>query len=338
MARKITFGLCCLALCAACFNPVAFAKSTEIFHATYQVEPGKKLELHNADGNVTIRQWNKDYVDVSAQKKALLGGRLDHVKIDVINEGGGFYIKTENLVRHPRVNVTYNVHIPAGMIVHYVKTSDGDVRLEGTQGSTIVKTSDGNITVRDIHGHFEADTSDGSILIKGVKGNVSVRSSDADIAVRSVTGLVEARTSDGDVLVNDVTGNVKVRTSDGEIKIKNVGGIVEARTSDKDIMIKEVTSLVRAETSDGDIIVQIPPTQALDASIATNDGSIKLFISPDLNLDLDLKTSDGKISLHEIEINVNKITRNRIKGRLGHGGKKLSVRTSDGHIDLFPLK
>lgn len=328
-----------LIVCSGWFGVVdAAAKTKEEFHETYYVEPGIKLNLSNKDGSITIRRWDETYISVSAKKKAQLAGRLDNVKIESSQTRSTFTIKTVKLVRKPRVIVIYDVHIPAGLIVNHVETSDGDITLEDAQGDISLKTSDGDIVAQNINGHLEARTSDGDIILEDVNGDVALRTSDGKITVKTIAGAVEAETSDGDIVVEKADGSVTATTSDGDIVIENVDGVVNAKTSDGSIKITGAAAIHRAETSDGSITVELPATQNIDASIETNDGSIELFLASELNVDLELRTSDGKIQLHDLEILASEISKNRIKGKLGDGGKRIYAKASDGDIHLFRLE
>ena len=300
MPRKsILFGACLVFLMMC--GSHATAKTVEKFHETYYVMPDTKVELYNTDGNVTIRQWSEAYIQILAEKRTQLGGRLDSVKIDATLADDVFTVRTNELAWNSRVTVTYDIHVPEDVLISYIYTADGDVELEGTQGNTLIKTTDGKISVRRIRGNIEVTTTDGHVVIQ------------------------------------DVTGNVKVNTNDGKIVVNHVRGYVDAKTDDGNIEIAGASGLIRAEASDANITAEIPCTQDLDAEIETDDGSIKIFLSPELNVNLEMKASDGDITLHNFEIVATELSENSIAGKVGHGGRCISVKTSDGDIDLFKL-
>ncbi len=51
-----------------------------------------------------------------------------------------------------------------------------------------------------------------------------------------------------------------------------------------------------------------------------------------------METSNGKISIHDVEIVTREISKTEFKGRIGSGGKTLTVKTSNGSIEVYELK
>lgn len=256
---------------------------TETFEKTYQVEPGTKLELRNKNGDVTIRLWDQPQVKVFAEKKSRRGGNVDDVEISV-STGDTMVVETVYHVKNPKVSITYDIQIPAEVIVSFVHTSNGSITVEGVQGDTNLKTSNGVIEVKDVKGNLHATTSNGSI------------------------------------------------------EIKDVQGIVGAETNNGNIEIAKVAGIRGAETSNGSIDAEIPAIND-DTIIKTSNGSIKLYLPADLNATFDIKTSNGKITLHDdLEMTVSgEISRTKLQGKLGNGGPKISVKTSNGRINLYKL-
>ena len=70
----------------------------------------------------------------------------------------------------------------------------------------------------------------------------------------------------------------------------------------------------------------------------TNNGKIELYLAADLDVDIDAKTSNSAIELDGIEVIANDISRSRLRGRINEGGKKLTIKTSNGGIILRRLE
>ncbi len=165
-----------------------------------------------------------------------------------------------------------------------------------------------------------------------------IESSNGSIELEGTKGPSKLKTSNGSIEVEETTGNIEAETSNGKIKVKNVDGFVSARTSNGAINIKGSGGLRKAKTSNGKIEVEIPEIKGDEVEIETSNGSIDLYVSPELNADIEMDTSNGKIEIHNVELTVEKLQKTYVKGKLGKGGKKIIVGTSNGSIDLYKLR
>jgi DUF4097 and DUF4098 domain-containing protein YvlB len=138
-----------------------------------------------------------------------------------------------------------------------------------------------------------------------------LKTSDGDISLSKLISDQECRTSDGSITIADVSGNVTGRTSDGDVRIKQIKGGVDVGTSDGNIVLAGVAGDVQASTSDGNI--------DLDK----------------VNGNIVAKTSDGSIGFREISGSFRASTSDgNIKGNVTELKKELSLKTSDGNIDV----
>jgi len=264
MIRKSIFSSLCITAFVTFFIVSLVSADTETFDETYDVNPGTRLELKNHNGGVKIQKWGRSNLKVQATKKARWGGKLEEVEIKV-TPGDSFTIETVHLVRNPKVSVTYDLHVPEGLIVENVRTSNGKIELIGTQGDTIAETSNGKIKIKDAIGNVEAHTSNGAIEIEDVKGFVSARTSNGSIEVEGSSGVEELETSNGaiDAEVPAIGENgLRVRTSNGAIELALAVGLnanLDVRTSngkikleDFEVMVKEVSkSALRGRIGEG---------------------------------------------------------------------------------------
>ncbi len=70
--------------------------------------------------------------------------------------------------------------------------------------------------------------------------------------------------------------------------------------------------------------------------LKTSNGSVKLHVPVDMDAKVDLKTSNGKITLHDgLEVTTSQLEKNEMQGRIGDGGPEISVKTSNGKIDIY---
>jgi len=250
MIRKSIFSSLCITAFVTFFIVSLVSADTETFDETYEVNPGARLELRNHNGGVSIQKWDRSNLKVQATKKARWGGKLENVEIKV-TPGDNFTIETIHLVRNPKVSVTYDIHVPEGLIVTNVRTSNGKIELKGTQGDTIAETSNGKIKIKGATGNVEAHTSNGAIEIEDVKGFVSAHTSNGSIDVEDVVGVIELETSNGSIEAEVAAigeNGLRVRTSNGAIELELADGLnanLEARTSNGKIKLEDFEVVVK---------------------------------------------------------------------------------------------
>lgn len=178
---------------------------------------------------------------------------------------------------------------------------------------------------------------DGDIVVKTryIKKNAKVS---VNYEVKIPQGVIvdHIDTANGRIELSGTKGDAIVTTSNGEIKVRDVDGYVTAETSNGKIDIVGGTGILKARTSNGSINAEISDVRD-DVNIKTSNGSIVLHISPDLDANIELRTSNGKISIHDVPMVTSAVSSTRVEGKIGDGGSRIYVRTSNGSIDLYKL-
>jgi Putative adhesin len=151
------------------------------------------------------------------------------------------------------------------------------------------------------HGHNDSDNNDVE-----VEFDVSVPKGVRFVG-RSVNGEVTAESIAADAAGYTVNGDVRVTAS----------GVVEATTVNGSI----VASMGRSDWAN-----------ALEFN--TVNGSVTLTFPGDLNTELDVRTVNGSID-SDFPITISgKVTPQSLRGRVGQGGRDLSIETVNGSIRL----
>ncbi len=169
--------------------------------------------------------------------------------------------------------------------------------------------------------------------------NLTIRTSDGSVVVERVTGRTEIKTADGSIRASEMSGDLLAETSDGSIQIEDVAGRVEARTGDGSIRLSGTPTMLRARSGDGSIVLRIRSGASMveDWMVATSDGSITIELPDGFNAEIEAEpSSDGRVRNDLTLSNATGGTREirTLRGRLGEGGKKLTLRTADGTIRL----
>lgn len=168
------------------------------------------------------------------------------------------------------------------------------------------------------------------------RSNADVKSVDGNLTVNGIEGRLQLKTVDGDLAVTDCSGEIHAGSVDGNAELRGVAGKVEARTVDGDLDVEGILSGVRAKSTDGNITIRVHSDSVMDGdwSLATTDGSIRVEIPEGFGANLDVRVSDGNIeSDHPLTVE-GKISDQRLQGALYGGGHQLSIRTSDGSVEL----
>ncbi len=164
-----------------------------------------------------------------------------------------------------------------------------------------------------------------------------VTTSNGKIVLTRTHGDTHVESSNGKIEIDDAVGNISASTSNGAISIRQVKGFIAAETSNGAIDAEGVAGVVSLETSNGAIHADVPAIGNNGLRVRTNNGKIELKLAPGLNADIEAKTSNSDIELDGIEVVAQEISRSRLRGRIGEGGKKIVCKTSNGAIILGRL-
>lgn len=169
--------------------------------------------------------------------------------------------------------------------------------------------------------------------------NLTIRTSDGAVVVERVNGRTEIKTGDGAIRASEVSGELVAETADGSIQIDDVSGRIEARTGDGSIRLSGTPSALRARSGDGSIVLRIRngATMTEDWMVATSDGSVTIELPDGFNAEIEAEpSSDGRVRNDLSLADATGGTRESrtLKGRLGSGGKRITLRTGDGTIRL----
>lgn len=169
--------------------------------------------------------------------------------------------------------------------------------------------------------------------------NVTARSGDGNIIVDRLEGRLELKTSDGTVRAVETAGELRIESGDGSIQLEDVAGIVEARTDDGTVRVSGVPSSLRVRSGDGSIVLRIRRGAVMseDWLVTTRDGSIVAELPEDFNalIDAEPGSSDRARSDLTLADAVGGTREQRtLRGRLGAGGRTLTLRTGDGNIRI----
>jgi hypothetical protein len=166
---------------------------------------------------------------------------------------------------------------------------------------------------RNVEVRFDVQVPRGVRVAAGtVNGSMSVRGTGAEVRASTVNGGVEVRDAGGQVRASTVNGNVRVTTSAGPVNASTVNGSINASMGN---LNREGD--MKFNTVNGTITVETPSSLDANISIDTMFGGI----SSDFPVQL-----SGKFGPRHAE------------GVIGRGGRRISMNTVNGSVELRKIR
>ena len=211
-----------------------------------------------------------------------------------------------------------------------------DTKQEGNRVDVEVRKPEHEIVFLGI-GHMTPSAK--LIVTMPREGNVFAKSGDGSIRIDRVRGRLELRTGDGSVRGSEIAGQITIATGDGSVTIDSAEGDLDVNTGDGSVRVEGKLSGVRLHTGDGSVTLHAGAGSAMkdEWSITTGDGGVAVYLPSDFGAELDAHSSGGSI---RSEFKTDGDTEDRdshrraLRGRIGSGGKTLTIRTGDGSIRI----
>ena len=260
----ILISACLLTLFAGCFG-IMDPLVKETLTLTLPHVDQKPLKVESSNGSIHVVQTQRSDIEVLATIRATSIERLQQVEI--IHERSANGELTIKALwpdkRHSREGCRFEIAIPNVRDLN-LRSSNGRLRVSGSDGMAKLKTSNGKITVEDHRGDLDAETSNGTISARGVIGNLKLKCSNGRIEAQDVQGQVDGQTSNGSItlgLAAPFRGTLDLKTSNGSIKIADD---LEDRVVSRDKKKRATLQFgngpsSRARTSNGSITIEAVP-------------------------------------------------------------------------------
>jgi DUF4097 and DUF4098 domain-containing protein YvlB len=227
---------------------------------SFQISPGKKINVDADAGDIIVTTWNRSevYVKVIGNDNAAdkydfnFDATADEITVTADKKGGWSWFSNINLKFEIKVPENFNIN---------ANTSGGDIKVGGVNGGIYLKTSGGDIWGDRFEGNFFAKTSGGDINLfcKNAKIEANTSGGDIDLEYTGINQGIELRTSGGDIDVKipeDFDAKTELKTSGGEVDcnltLNNVSKLSESKI---DANINKGGNPLIAITSGGDISV-----------------------------------------------------------------------------------
>lgn len=164
---------------------------------------------------------------------------------------------------------------------------------------------------------------------------VRVSSGNGDVTVDGATADVHAGSGNGDVRVGTGAARVEASSGNGTVMVDGAVGPVQASSGNGRVVITTASGPVNASTGNGRIEVSMASLRGTgDMEFSSGNGSVTLTLPADFGAELEASTGNGGIQT-DFPLRVQgRMSRNRIAGTIGNGGRRVHITTGNGSIYL----
>lgn len=264
---------------------------------TVPVPQGTRLELDAHAGSISVRTWNRNAIQVSADA----GSERYRIGVEVAAGVARVRRVAQRGRNHLDLDTDYRLTVPVWM----------DLELSSVEG---------DITVDNSLGRLNLSTVEGGATVRGGREFISIHSVEGDVSIDGARGRVEANSVDGGIMISNTEGEIFAETVDGDITMEAaIASDVEANTVDGNITYRGRVAprgRYRLGSHDGDITLEVPELNGV-VSVSTFEGEFSSCGYPAT------ATGSGERS-----------NRRRFRFTIGSGGAQVDLESFDGNIYL----
>jgi len=289
------------ALVAACVlaSPLAAqqlqGREGSRFTWSERIAAGQWLRVYGPNGRIQVTEGTGDAAEVIGEKD-LRGGRNEDIAFEVRRTNDGVTI--------------------CAIIDDRTDCEDDGVRHRGRWNNDR-NDRRVNFTVRVPRGvHVAAGSGNGDV---SVVGSAEVRASSGNGKVRvSAGGAANASSGNGDVRVDRAGGPVRASSGNGDVLVVTTRGPVNASSGNGDVEVSM------------DAIADVPD----DMELSSGNGRVTVTVPADFVGELDATTGSGKFYSDFPLTLRGRIDPHRVRATIGKGGRRLSMSSGNGDVEL----
>lgn len=297
--RALRIALPLIALIPSLAAAQILGRDAEVFTRNEAVARGEWFRFYGPIGDVTVTEGSGNQVEFRAEK-ILRSGRVTDIAFELRRTGEGVTI--------------------CAIFEDDDECTDTGLRSDrrNRNWSRNFRPPSLNVTIR---------------VPAGVR--LAVHSGNGDLSVTGAHAELIARSGNGRVRVTGTAGEVDAASGNGEVTVDNVRGPVSANSGNGDVRVSTVQGPVSARSGNGDLLVRMTELKiADDMEFTTGNGRIEVTVPAEFNADIDASTGNGGIRT-DFPIQVSgRISKTRLRGTIGQGGRRLRLITGNGEIEI----
>lgn len=245
---------------------------------TFEVDPSQPLRLtvSNNDGEIDVRAAQGSTVSIAAASKNGKGGDEVDVQEDFVVDHSGNHISVRPNWQVGRT-ASDIAHKVKTQLKEGFRAEDWDFKKMRFSGDA---SYDLRVTVPEALADgstLSFRTSSGDVKIAGIDGSVSVATASGDAHIERITGKVSAHSASGDMTLRQINGSVESNTASGDISLSGGDAWTALRSVSGDISINDVTMKnARVTTVSGTVKVDATFNNAAEYTFDSVSGDIRL--------------------------------------------------------------
>lgn len=222
---------------------------------TITVTQGTRLEVSNPGGEIIVRGWERNVVQIKARHSS-----RTHVRIKT--SGSVLSIESE-AERGPANIVDYDISAPSWM----------PLKLDGMYS---------DITIENMKADAELESLNGNLTAKGVTGSLSLHSVQGIVSVSGTRGKLELNSISEGIIVVDAEGDITAETISGSVDFQRIRSrSVEVGTLSGEVLYDgtlQEGGRYNFVSHSGDIMIGVADGASATFNVATLDGELETAI------------------------------------------------------------
>ncbi len=210
---------------------------------TFQSYRGLTLHYQGISGDISVKTWNKDEVNVKVYANS---SAKENMEIQLVDGSGGITINETSKYKSARgkdLRLKYEITLPPSYNIT-INTSSSELNVINLEGNINVQSSSGDCQLDNITGTVTVSTASGNVTTNNVNGNIHITTASGDLIHSMTTGKITLTTASGDVTVKDATESVSISSTSGDVifvcnennpgaSINTISGDIWVQVSDK---------------------------------------------------------------------------------------------------------
>jgi hypothetical protein len=213
---------------------------------------------------------------------------------------------------------------PTGTVL--ITTGNGRIDVTGGEGATVT------ITAERIVKAGTEEAAKQQLALLEMKEDIAPDRVGVDSSARGLTINVSRRVNY--TVTMPKGASLTLESSNGDIRVANIGGHFSAGASNGRIVATALQQSAKVSTSNGVIELTFDRVGAEGVTAETSNGTIEVSLPKATNADVSARVTNGAISRENLDLAVSEESRRRLDGRMGSGGPRIRLETTNGAITI----
>lgn len=202
-----------LALSTSALSLAAKAEIRDEIVKTFQVGETTEFRLENVNGDVDIKAWDYNKIQIKAVITAKNQEARDRITVEMSDNDRGVtvetqYKKSSSWGSNHTGSVEYTIMVPPQTRLSSIDLVNGSLNIEGVQGKMNIDLVNGDIVAEGLISDSEINSVNGSIKVTYKSLSENLR----DISIDTVNGRIELN------LPESINADVDIETMNGSIR------------------------------------------------------------------------------------------------------------------------